>query len=473
MRYDRPVLLFGRAGEEELPRRLLDRHDVVTVEIGQTRRPGTFRSDVERMRRICGSRWSPSLFDLLTVSCALRAADRFYPSGGLFETARRMRVAAGVHSVRRWRDAAAALRRAVFLLSSDALEFHPVRIVKAPPAARPAPDTETAKALRAYAPDAVCLFSGGADSFCGAAHLLDQGRKPLFVSQSVGPVSRRQQELFSALRSRFPQLPDAALLQLRAFPNSSPRDTVADKRLWRHRDDLQRLRSLFFFSLAAVVACAHDVDEIFMCENGIIGAAIIFAPDQDSPYTTRPAEPRYLRQAESFLRQALDAPALRLRNPFQYSTKGEVLGRCADLGLSEELYRTVSCWRAGNRGIRNCGVCVPCMFRQLAFDEAGLPARPGDYRRTEIPRDSWRAWESPERHRLYAVRDYCEQVLQGGRPWLFDNETAVADAVDVTAGPAGQPAAGEEEQLQLDDRAGEAMAEAVLRFARATLARLQ
>ena len=470
----RTVLLFGRAGEEELPQRLCERHDVVTVEIGQTRRPGTFRSDIERLRRICGSRWGPSLFDLLTVACALRAADRFYRSGGLFQTARQMTVAAGVLAARHWRGATtAALQRAVFLLSNDALEFHPVHIAKAPPTARPAPDTTTVAALRAYAPDAVCLFSGGADSFCGAAHLLEQGRKPLLVSQSVGPVSRRQQELFAVLQSRFPQLPDAALVQLRAFPNSSPRDAVAGKLLWRHRDDLQRLRSLFFFLLAAIIARAHGIDEVFMCENGIIGAAIIFAPDQDSPYTTRPAEPHYLRQAQSFLRLALDAPSLQLRNPFQYLTKGEVLRRYADLGLVDALYRTVSCWRVGNRGIQNCGVCVPCMFRQLAFDEAGLPARPHDYRRAEIPRDAWSAWKSPERHRLYAVRDYCEQVLQGGRKWLFSNETAVADAIDVTAGPAEHRAASLEEQLQLDDRAGEAMAGTILRFARATLARLE
>ncbi len=469
----REILLFGRVGKESLLKSLRRSHDVVTVDIGQTRRPGTFRSDIERLRRVCGARWNRSLFDLLTVACAVRAADRFYPSGDLFQNARRLTVAATVLATQRWRAAATALRRAVFLLSNDALLFHPVCATRVPPEARPAPAARTADAIHEYAPDSVCLFSGGADSFCGAAYLLEQGRRPLLVCQSVGPVSRRQQELFAALQSRFPQLHDAALVQLRAFPNSVPRDAIAGRRIWRQQDDLQRLRSMFFFSLAAIIARAHDIDEIFMCENGIIGAAIIFAPDQDSPYTTRPAEPHYLRQMQSFLRLALDAPSLHLRNPFQYSTKGEILRRCADLGLVEALYRTVSCWRIGNRGVQNCGVCIPCMFRQLAFDEAGLPSRPGDYRRAEISRNAWHEWNSPDRHRLYAVRDYCEKALQGGRKWLFGNEIAVAEAIDVTAGLAGRRAVGEEEQLDLDDRAGEVMAATVLRFAHATLARLQ
>jgi 7-cyano-7-deazaguanine synthase in queuosine biosynthesis len=465
------ILVFGRAGKKPLPPSLRRRREVVTVDIGEVRRPGTFRSDVERLRSIAGEGWNRSLFDLLTVACALRAADRFYPSGGVFENARRMSVAATVLDVKRWRAAVTTLQQAVFLLSNDALCFYPVSAGRKLGAAEPLPSAPWASAIRQYSPDAVCLFSGGADSFCGAAHLLHAGRRPLLVCQSVGPVSRRQRELFAALQARFPQLGDAALAQVRAFPNAV-HHAAAGRRIWRQQDDLQRLRSMFFFSLAAIVARAHGIDEIFMCENGIIGAAIIFAPALDSPYTTRPAEPHYLRAMESVLRLALDAPSLRLRNPFQYSTKGEVLRRCADLGLVEALYRTVSCWGIGNRGVQNCGVCVPCMFRQLAFAEAGLPSRRREYRRAEIPRRAWRRWRSPNLHHLLAVRDYCEQAGRDGRPWLLGCESAVADAVDVTAGPAARLAVDKKKQKELDDRSGEIIAETVLRFARATLERL-
>jgi hypothetical protein len=242
--------------------------------------------------------------------------------------------------------------------------------------------------------------------------------------------------------------------------------------MWRQRDDLQRLRSMFFFSLAAIVARAHDIDDVFMCENGIIGAAIIFAPNQDTPYTTRPAEPRYLRQMQTFLRLALNVPTLHIRNPFQYMTKGEILRMCAKLALAPALHRTVSCWRSGNRGVQNCGECVPCMFRQLAFDEAALPKPTRAYYRHEIPPLRWKKWKSKERHRLQALHEYSFRVVTGGRAWLFVQEPAVADAIDLTGGPAREPAASATVQEDLDEEAPEKMAASIERFARATLARL-
>jgi 7-cyano-7-deazaguanine synthase in queuosine biosynthesis len=466
------TLLYGRTRRAALPERLRGRFDVVNVDIGDTRRPGTFRSDVGRLREICGPAWNSELFDLLTVACTLRAADRFFPSGEIFDNARRIAVAATVFNIFRWERLRGAVRRAAALLSSDDVRLHPYLIEPPPPDARCLGDTPRNAAIRAYRPDCVCLFSGGADSFCGVAHLLREGRRPLLVCQSVGPISRRQQELFAALQRRFPKLADTALIQLRAFPNSAPKHSKL-ARIWRSRDDLQRLRSMFFFSLAAIVGRAFGLDELFMCENGVIGAAVVFAPDQDSPYTTRPAEPRYLRQMQTVLRGALRAPSLRIRNPFQYSTKGEVLRECADLGLAEPLYRTVSCWRIGNRGVRNCGVCVPCMYRQLAFDEAALPVRERDYRRAAIPARRWERWRSPETHRLYALRDYCRELEQEGIGSLFAGELAVIEAVDVTGGPAAQPPASDEHQAELDERASGAVAAMLIRFARAMTARLQ
>jgi 7-cyano-7-deazaguanine synthase in queuosine biosynthesis len=466
-------LILGTVARERPPAALRRRFAIVKLPIGSKRTAGRFFSEVEKIRALCGPAWNRHAFDLLNVMCVLRAADRYYRSAGLFANTRDLRIAIGVTAPRRWQALAPALRRTVFLLSGDRLTLHAHGTHTIPDAAKPAARSTLAQALDDYHPDCVCLFSGGADSFCGAAHLLACGRRPLLVAHAVGAVSGRQIELFDALRDRFPQLGTRALVQLRTYPRSPARGARVPRGTWRQQDDLQRLRSMHFLSLAALIAHAHALDDVFMCENGIIGAAIAFSPHEDTPYTTRPSEPRYLRGMQQFLNAALDAPSLRLRNPFQYMTKGEVLRDTARLGLTEALYRTVSCWRSGNRGVRNCGECVPCLFRQLAFAEAGLPRRRGDYYGHAIPPLRWHLWQSDARHRLAAVRAYADAVHEGGRTWLLRNEEAVTDAIDVTGGAARLRAVDAGAVEDLDDHAAARMAAAIDRFARATLARLQ
>jgi 7-cyano-7-deazaguanine synthase in queuosine biosynthesis len=367
------------------------------------------------------------------------------------------------------------LAETVRVLSGDTLEFHAIPLPEIPKLARPerAGVLQLAPRPEGKTPDCVCLYSGGADSFVGVAHLLAHHRCPVLVSHSVGPISGLQKRLFEDLRSRFPVLESHWLVQFRSQPHTTKieRESQGRKLYWKSNDSLQRLRSIFFFSLAAIIAQAINVREVFMCENGLIGAAIIFSPRDDNPYTTRPAEPHYLKSMEGFLRVALDFSDLQIRNPFQYMTKGEVLNYACGLGLRDALYKTVSCWRSGNRGVRNCGQCVPCLFRQLAFDEAGLHAPPAKYAyRHPIPRRNWRAWNSKELERLEDIREYCNHALEGGTRWLIENELAVVDALDVTRGPTrlGKPA----DQKLLDEVAPRKMSRVILRFAQATLKRL-
>jgi 7-cyano-7-deazaguanine synthase in queuosine biosynthesis len=468
------ILLHARVGQERVPIRLRRKYRVLTVSLSHGRHAGHFNTDVLNLRNLCGQRWHSGLFDLLNVMCAVRAADRYFTSTGLFHVRRRMHVAVGVTDVRHWKSLRPALTNAVAKLSRDMLHFYPIKIPKRPQLALSPPCAKQLGLLSsAPEPDSVCLFSGGADSFCGAAYLLSRRRRPVLVSQSIGPVSGLQRRLFEALRTRFPSLPPDRLVQIRTHPNATKiaRENPRARLRWASRDKLQRLRSMFFFSLAGIVAQANDVDEIFMCENGIIGAAIVFAPIDDTPYTTRPAEPHFLRAMQDLLRSALARPRLTIRNPFQYMTKGQVLSLASDMGLRDSLYRTVSCWRSGNCGIRNCGQCAPCLFRQLAFDEAALPPAPQAYAyRHPIPRRDWRRWNSHELPRLIDIREYCDNAVRIGIARLMCTELAVVDAIDVTCGSgSGTPT---QQPETLDSVAPHKMARAILRFARATLRRL-
>jgi 7-cyano-7-deazaguanine synthase in queuosine biosynthesis len=468
------ILIFGRVGQETLPASLRECFRILQLHLTPGQAEGDFHTDAQNLRTLLGSGWTPRVFDLLNVMCALRAADRFFVSEGLFRARRTIPLAVGVTDVARWRQLHQPLTRAVAALSEDTLNFHPLPLPRVPKLAMPQPDvTAPLRSSTGQDPDCVCLFSGGADSFAGAAYLLHQHRRPILVSHSVGPISGLQKRLFVSLCARFPYLEPTWLVQVRSHPKIRKIKRESGRRLlyWRSRDQLQRLRSMFFFSLAGIIAQAVGVNEIFMCENGVIGAAVIFSPRDDNPYTTRPAEPHYLRAMEHFLQLALDRPHLRIRNPFQYMTKGEVLCYAVRLGLQDSLYHTVSCWRSGNRGVRNCGQCTPCLFRQLAFDEAGLPAPPRNYRyKYPIPKRAWRRWNSKELERLEDIRSYCAQVLEGGIPWLMGNELAVIDAIDVTG---GSKASSSLEDLERRDKiAPRKMAEVILRFARATVKRL-
>lgn len=463
------TLLFGHVVQQRAPEEVRRRFEVIPLFVGSTRQPGTFRSDVRRLRTMAGSRWNARLFDLLTVMCTLRAADRFIRSRDIYDMSRDLHIACTVHEPERWLALAPLLERTVFRLSADRLHFTPVPLRNRVAEAEPLPNEGSF--ADANGADCVCLFSGGADSFCGAAHLLKHRRQPLFVCLSVGGIARRQRELFDAVRAKFPRVPADALVQLTPWPNSWPRER-RPRHGWQHRDSLQRLRAMFFFSLAALVGRPHGIDEIFMCENGIIGSAIAFSPALDDATTTRPAEPSFLRAMETVLQETLDAPALHIRNPFQYMTKGEVLRECATSGLAKTMPRTVSCWQSGHLGISNCGTCVPCLFRQLAFDESGVSKR-GAYRLHSIPEGKeWTQWKSSELPRLRSVATYSRDALRRGLKGLAMEEPAVFDAVDVTGGPTARRAVSALEQEALDDAAPRKMARAILRFARACVARL-
>jgi len=470
----KPVLLFCKVGNETLPTPLARRFRVLSICLSGKWRSGDFFTDCQKLRTALAGGWSGRSFDLLNVMCGVRAADRFFVSEGVFRARRRIPLAVGVTDKQHWQEVRESFQAAAAKLSEDTLDFHPIQLPDVPDSAMPLTSAPPSFSSAAPKPDCVCLFSGGLDSFAGVAYLLARNRRPVLVSQSVGPVSGLQKRLFQVLRERFPRLSDEWIVQASACPNTAriERECSGRSLHWRHRDQLQRLRSMYFLSLAALVARAVGVNEIFMCENGLVGAAVVFSPRDDTPFTTRPAEPHYLRAVERFLQLALGWPALCIRNPFQYMTKGQVIKEVQKLGLRDSLYQTVSCWRSGNCGIRNCGQCVPCLFRQLAFDEAGLSVPPPKHGyRHPIPKKHWRAWRSTEVEFLEDTVEYCRKVAKSGRNWLLGNELAVVDAIDVTKGPVKSP--GCQHLDDLDRQAPFKVARVIQRFAKATVRRLR
>jgi hypothetical protein len=108
--------------------------------------------------------------------------------------------------------------------------------------------------------DVVILFSGGADSLAAVLEARNEGRQPILVSHRSAPVlDRRQKTVVEELRKRFSDW---------VFPHIS---------MWVNRrggkravEFTQRSRAFLFTSLGVVGAALLDIDEVRLCDNGIV-----------------------------------------------------------------------------------------------------------------------------------------------------------------------------------------------------------
>ena len=201
----------------------------------------------------------------------------------------------------------------------------------------------------------VALLSGGLDSLVGAIDLAAVGDKPFLVSQ-VSNGDKQNQKYFAAKIG-------GGLTHLQL--NHNAKCPGANERS-------QRSRSIIFYAYGILAATALDQYEkgatipLYASENGLISINPPLTPARLGSLSTRTTHPVFI----AMLQQLLDAAALRVRieNPYQFKTKGEMLAACADQQFLRKFGHTsTSCGRYGTFGFKHCGRCVPCMIRRAAF----------------------------------------------------------------------------------------------------------
>ena len=208
--------------------------------------------------------------------------------------------------------------------------------------------------------DCVVLLSGGLDSLIGTIDLVKaHGRKPYAVSQ-VSLGDKQTQSFFAAKIGG-----GLAHLQLNhnAYcPGQNERS--------------QRARSIVFLAYGVLTATAlqryRDGERVtlYVCENGFISVNPPLTGTRLGSLSTRTTHPFYIRLFQAML----DAADLRvtLENPYQFMTKGEMLGACTDQAFMHEYAHTsTSCGRYARNGYRQCGRCLPCLVRRAAFSAWG------------------------------------------------------------------------------------------------------
>jgi hypothetical protein len=245
-----------------------------------------------------------------------------------------------------WTTQKSAVEKALAFLTTDRWRVHFLEggVHPTPPKTPLRPDE-----------DCIVLLSGGLDSLIGAIDRVEEGKKPLAISQVVRGDAEKQVD--------FARIVGGGLRHLQLNHNAHAPGL---------EESSQRARSFIFIAFGVLAATTlaryHEGNEIplFVSENGFIALNPPLTGTRIGSLSTRTAHPEFLNRVQNIL----DAAGLRVRieNPYQFRTKGEMLIECRDQDLlKNEAPRSTSCGRFQRFSYRHCGRCVPCQVRRAAF----------------------------------------------------------------------------------------------------------
>lgn len=306
--------------------------------------------------------------DLFYIALAVFYADRKVSRSASWDNwTREFRIYMPVLCVDKWNNLKSTVEQMLNFLTGDQWQFefrgreysyNEKRYQKAKYTFR--------NSIRTIDTDDFCMLSGGLDSFIGAIDLLTEGKKPIFVGNYNGGkgVSIYQKEVIKSISEHF-QYPMDHFYQYYAAP-------------LRGNENTTRSRSLLFFSHAILLASGMG-HEIKLCvpENGVISLNIPLTVHRSGSLSTRTTHPYYMGLLRIILEQ-LEIP-VKLYNPYQFETKGEMMLNCKDWDYLKETYQlTMSCshpdlerWKGAQKPC-HCGTCLPCTIRRAAIYKAGL-----------------------------------------------------------------------------------------------------
>jgi hypothetical protein len=309
---------------------------------GTERLPGLGATLPDRVRELPGP-VSAAAWDFLAIASAVFAADRFVlRTGSADGWTRSIGLRVSVADPAPWLGQVDALSRALRFLTGDVWHIEVVGGGAPPPEVRP----------KRHGYDAVCLFSGGLDSFLGALHLKGTGARPLLVSQG-SPKEISPQRILEA-----------------GLGLAGDRFEARIRERWRRPyEPSTRSRSLLFYGYGVVAAAACGLNRLIVPENALIAINPPLTRRRIGSLSTRTVHPHLLKTLNEVLAGA--GVGIRIDNPFFATTKGEMLAQARHPRLSELASQSYSCGK-GKRGNGQCGRCVPCLIRRASFSASGV-----------------------------------------------------------------------------------------------------
>ena len=323
--------------------------------------------------RIAGAflhRLSARVADWAELAVAIYIADRFSPRRDprfrrdLVHRRRKIQLRIAVLDLPFWQsaDIQNLLRDALWVLTEDDWQFKFVQ--RQTPLSPCAQDFLIAESKAGSF--RVSLFSGGLDSFAGAAFQL---QTPALVHVFVSGVTHGRMEVgqrqqMSLLRKS--STADVRHLQIwYGLKEKKIRDHTLEKS--------QRTRAFMHVTLGAIAALQAGTNELYMYENGYGALNLPFDATQIGIETSRAANPVFHRAVERFINE-VSGKAFRIENPFLFLTKAQAFRQAHLDEFGPHLAETFSCdrfpdWREGRP---QCGTCASCILRRLSLEAAGL-----------------------------------------------------------------------------------------------------
>lgn len=310
----------------------------------------------------------PDVFlDLLELAAYVYAADAAIRRGGPVadgmgkEWRRRFHFTVPVRRRAHWQRAEVldALRETLGFLSDDSYQFefidHDGRELGQGILVNYGEDDRTSA-------DEVILFSGGLDSFAGAAEaLLERQCRVALVSHHSAPFTKKvQATLVKALRAKTrPEAIRHFCLEVKTKDGQALEGT-------------HRTRSFLFAALGSVVAWSFNRDRIHFYENGIVSLNLAPLEQFVGGRATRSTHPLALSGLTRLFAALLEKPVA-VRNPYLWRTKADIIAHIRDLGIGDLLPQTHSCAnvRIADRMTPHCGRCSQCIDRRFAVLAAG------------------------------------------------------------------------------------------------------
>jgi 7-cyano-7-deazaguanine synthase in queuosine biosynthesis len=225
-------------------------------------------------------------------------------------------------------------------------------------------------------PTRIALFSEGLDSAAGLAdQVLRSGEKIMAVTVShYSALRTRTRTRIEELRRLVPSAqiyPVSLVVGLRAGLAGNLRD----------QEKTQRSRALLFGATGIAAACACEVENVDLYENGVGAINVpLMTGMLFGGLASRGAHPSLLDRM-SKLAAAVAERSICFSLPYLASTKGELLASLRGLGLEDWLRRSRSCIHTSPRTPKttHCGVCPACIERRQAFAVAGVEDDLGAY----------------------------------------------------------------------------------------------
>jgi hypothetical protein len=366
-------VIVGTKSKSSLRSRFFLSEDTIRILLDGDKRNVTF--DFDCFETALGHSLHSLTKDWLEIAFAVYISDicvRRNP-----DLSRKLHILIPVRHLDIWSKVTTQLERTVSILARDNVKIYFVK-----KRGKCAPINHIGASLNKN--DCVCLLSGGLDSAAGAATILENGFKPLFVSYSPGGIlSTIQTGLLAGLEQK-------KCTTIRRLTVSWQARRTGPYGLVRQKDSLlyQHLRSFFYLSLATAAAFESRCVDVYICENGPAAINPLMA---ESHVNTRTVHPLFLDNYQTLVRSIFSIP-ITIRNPFLYKTKGQLSRYLVNKNLTSLIPLTNSCfyyygvkpYAQQHFDIKDYtgkhdGDCLPCIIRRVSLYNAHVSEEYDDY----------------------------------------------------------------------------------------------